>query len=309
MNPLLSIIIPSYNSEAYLSETIQSVLKQSYENWECLVMDDGSTDNTADLVKKLMLKDHRISYYHQKNAGLAATRNYGISLAKGEYIQLLDSDDVLFEDKLNVMVKTYDKVQDPNIILFSDFEFTSEENPYETDLSIKKLLKDFFKLGKVNFKKLYAAWDLDFVIPTHAFLFPASVFKNNSYDLTLKSKEDWDFYLSILANEKFSFQAVNYVGCGYRMRSNSMSQDLTSLFKHALIISGKWGKNGFSKHLKLSQYLLQAHFAKWKGKNIELAEVKNTLKSVHGKNSFIKTLLVYQLMPLIIVQKIYLKLK
>jgi glycosyltransferase involved in cell wall biosynthesis len=309
MNPLLSVIIPSYNSEVFLSETIQSVLNQSYENWECLVIDDGSEDNTADLVKQFILKDRRISYYRQENAGLAASRNYGISLAKGKYIQFIDSDDVLFEDKLNVLVREYERIQNPDIILFTDFEFTLADNPYKTDLSIQKLAKDFSQIGKLNFKKLYAAWDLDFVIPTHAFLFPAFIFKNYAYDLSLKSKEDWDFYLSILASEKISFQAVNYVGCGYRMRSNSMSQDLTSLFKYGLIISKKWGKNKFSSYLKLSQYVLQAYFAKWKGEKIQLAEINSTLNLVNGKRGFFKNALVYQLMPLIIFLKIYSKLK
>ena len=105
--PLISVIIPSYNSENYLAETIHSVQNQSYENWECIIIDDGSTDQTNELVKKTITLDSWIHYYYQENSGLSASRNFGIAIAKGDYIQLLDSDDVLFEDKFQIIQHRY----------------------------------------------------------------------------------------------------------------------------------------------------------------------------------------------------------
>ncbi len=307
--PLISVIIPSYNSEDYLSETINSVIKQSYDNWECIVIDDGSTDRTNELVKKLITRDSRIHYYFKENTGLSDTRNFGISIAKGDYIQLLDSDDVLFPDKFQRMIQSYLNVQAESVIFFSDFEFTLHNQPYETDYTIKKLYKDISKIGVIDFKKLYQAWDLRFIIPTHAFLFPRAIFQDQGYDPSLKSKEDWDFYLSILSANHSTFQFVAYKGCGYRMRPNSMSQDLTKLYVYAMIISHKWSRNKFSMNLKLSQYLLQAYFSKLKKKEIKMREIKMIIRSLLKKRILVNQVIIHVLMPLVIIQKIHAKFK
>ncbi|MFT7419912.1 MAG: glycosyltransferase involved in cell wall biosynthesis, partial [Arcticibacterium sp.] len=83
--PLFSVIIPAYNYGHYISESIQSILNQSFQDWECIVIDDGSKDDTSDVVKGFTIKDSRIKYHFQKNAGLSKARNRGISLAKGSY--------------------------------------------------------------------------------------------------------------------------------------------------------------------------------------------------------------------------------
>ena len=90
---LFSIIIPTYNRANFILTTIQSVLAQTYANFEVIVVDDGSTDNTESVIKKIT--DKRVTYYKKENEERAAARNYGISLAKGSYITFLDSDDIL----------------------------------------------------------------------------------------------------------------------------------------------------------------------------------------------------------------------
>lgn len=91
---IVSIIMPCYNGEKYIEETIGSVLAQTYKNWELIVIDDGSKDASAQIVKELAKKDSRIKLLQQSNAGSAAARNNGIRNAKGRYIALLDSDDL-----------------------------------------------------------------------------------------------------------------------------------------------------------------------------------------------------------------------
>lgn len=91
---IVSIIMPCYNGEKYIEETIGSVLAQTYKNWELIVVDDGSKDASAQIVKELAKKDSRIKLLQQSNAGSAAARNNGIRNAKGRYIALLDSDDL-----------------------------------------------------------------------------------------------------------------------------------------------------------------------------------------------------------------------
>ena len=91
---LVSIITPCYNGAKYISETIDSVLAQTYENWEMIIIDDGSKDNSAEIVRSYMEKDGRIKFLQQANAGSAAARNNGIRSAEGQYIALLDADDL-----------------------------------------------------------------------------------------------------------------------------------------------------------------------------------------------------------------------
>lgn len=91
---LVSIITPCYNAEKYLRETIESVLGQSYRNWEMILVDDGSKDKTSEIIKEYSDIDSRIKYYYQNNSGSASARNYGLNNARGRYIALLDADDV-----------------------------------------------------------------------------------------------------------------------------------------------------------------------------------------------------------------------
>src|SRR5699024_3826925 len=100
-NPLVSIIMPAYNSKKYLEEAIHSVIKQTYKNWELLIVDDCSKDNTLEILKNYSSQDHRIKYSTlEENSGPAVARNQAIDMANGSYIAFLDSDDLWFENKL-----------------------------------------------------------------------------------------------------------------------------------------------------------------------------------------------------------------
>ncbi len=102
MDKLVSIIIPVYNAEKYLVETIESVISQTYKNWELIIINDGSTDNSESIAKSF-LYDKRIQYIYQNNAGVSIARNQGIELIKGDYITFLDADDVW--EKENIVKK------------------------------------------------------------------------------------------------------------------------------------------------------------------------------------------------------------
>ena len=91
---LVSIITPCYNGGKYIAETIDSVIAQSYSRWEMIIVDDGSTDNSGEIVRQYMAKEPRIRFLQQKNAGSAAARNNGIRNANGRFIALLDADDL-----------------------------------------------------------------------------------------------------------------------------------------------------------------------------------------------------------------------
>lgn len=102
---LVSIVMPCYNGEQFIQETIDSVISQTYKNWELLVVDDGSKDNSYSLIKEYTNRDSRIHLIQQKNAGSAAARNNGIRRSRGQYLALLDSDDIWLPGFLDSQVR------------------------------------------------------------------------------------------------------------------------------------------------------------------------------------------------------------
>lgn len=108
MDNLVSIIIPTFNRGHIIHETLDSVLTQTYANWECIIVDDGSTDDTVLVVRKFLEDDNRFRFYHRPNnrlKGASSCRNYGFALSKGDYIQYLDSDDIISANKLEEQIK------------------------------------------------------------------------------------------------------------------------------------------------------------------------------------------------------------
>ena len=105
--PLVSIVVPCYNVEKYVEACINSVILQDYKNWECILINDGSKDNTFNLLKDFENRDRRIRVLTQENAGLSATRNRGIDDANGAFLYFLDSDDILSKDAIGILVASY----------------------------------------------------------------------------------------------------------------------------------------------------------------------------------------------------------
>ena len=112
MKYLVSIIVPMYNSEKYIVRCIDSLLEQSYENIEIIVVDDGSSDNSVEIIKKY--NDNRINIYQKRNEGVSATRNLGIEKSNGDFLLFVDSDDYVSKDIVKVML---DKVNSENSMI------------------------------------------------------------------------------------------------------------------------------------------------------------------------------------------------
>jgi len=118
LTPLVSIITPTYNHEKYIGACIESVLRQSYTNWELIIVNDGSTDRTSDVIREYATRDHRIKQFDRLNVGifqLAQTYNFALQEAKGEYIAILEGDDVWVPEKLAIQVPLI--IRDKDVVL------------------------------------------------------------------------------------------------------------------------------------------------------------------------------------------------
>ncbi len=123
LNMLFSVILPTFNREMFLAKAIESVIKQSHENWELIIVDDGSTDNTKKLVLGYQKKQKRIKYIYQKNTERSAARNNGIKKAKGDWVCFLDSDDLYHESHLEVLHELIQKNQFEKGLYFSGVSY------------------------------------------------------------------------------------------------------------------------------------------------------------------------------------------
>ena len=122
----VSIIMPVYNAEKYVSEAIESVRNQSYENWELIIVDDGSTDRSPEIINAYSRKDPRIKSFHQKNQGVSMARNFALCQTHGEYVTFIDSDDVYHPDRLHRMVQIFEKYPNCDIVFSRHTEFMGE---------------------------------------------------------------------------------------------------------------------------------------------------------------------------------------
>ena len=129
---MVSVIMPAYNSEKYVSEAIESVCNQSYQNWELLIVNDGSTDHTPQIIDKYSEKDPRIKVFHRKNEGVSMARNVGLNQSRGNYVTFIDSDDVYHAERLERMVEVFEQYTDCDIVFSRHEEFIGELNRDET---------------------------------------------------------------------------------------------------------------------------------------------------------------------------------
>ncbi|MCM8569202.1 glycosyltransferase [Gramella jeungdoensis] len=186
-NPLVSIIIPTYNRSELILQTLKSVVGQSFQNWECLVIDDGSTDATKETV--LSIKDERIRYFYKDHGERSRARNFGLDHAKGAYIQFLDSDDLLDERKLELSVSKLEPSGKQLVVTnFKMFKNKGDE-----------LLPPYCELNedRLTFDSILNDWDDVFNIPIHCGLFDRSTLQNFRFPVELDSKEDWFLWLHV----------------------------------------------------------------------------------------------------------------
>lgn len=135
--PVVSVIMPAYNASNYIQESINSVIAQTYSNWELIIVDDGSTDVTSSIITNNSNLDNRIKSFHQENGKQGKARNFGIAFARGMYIAFLDSDDLWLPEKLEIQLQ---EIKEKNVdLVFSDSYVFSDSNVYDKTKTMNTL--------------------------------------------------------------------------------------------------------------------------------------------------------------------------
>jgi glycosyltransferase involved in cell wall biosynthesis len=191
-NILVSIIIPTYNRANLITETLDSVLAQTYTNWECIVVDDGSTDDTDNVLATYCKKDARFQYHHRpknREKGANACRNYGFELSKGEYVNWFDSDDVMHQDKLLIQVKALKKSN----YNFSVCQTLVFENSIENIIGLRgksiysnNIFEDYLK-QKIIWLTQAPLWKKKFLKQL-----------DYLFDEELQAAQEWEFHCRVL---------------------------------------------------------------------------------------------------------------
>lgn len=217
MEPLVSIVMPTYNCAKYIEESVVSVIKQTYTNWELIIIDDCSTDNTEDIVKSYCEKDNRIKYFRlDVNSGAAIARNEGIKCAKGRYIAFLDSDDLWMEKKLEKQISFMEK----NKYNFTCTDYMQIDEKGQENGVIIKCKK------KVDYNGVL----LNCPIGNSTVIYNAE--KLGKFEIpNIKKRNDDALWLQILKKEKYAY-GLNEVLMKYRIRKNSISSDKIDLIKY-----------------------------------------------------------------------------
>jgi glycosyltransferase involved in cell wall biosynthesis len=196
---LVSIIIPCYNYGWLLSETLDSILKQSYQQWECIIIDDGSEDNTRYVAESYQIKDSRFRYIYQPNGGMSSARNHGLRIAQGKYIQFLDSDDLLAPQKLLNQVDFLESNSKVDIV-YSDVRFFNHEDPSTIsrsfDMRDTPWTRHIEGTGTATVVPLVERNDIVINSPLTRL---SLIQRAGLFDEKLRSVEDWEFWVRCAA--------------------------------------------------------------------------------------------------------------
>lgn len=218
MNPLVSVVMPAYNAAPYLPETIESVLAQTFNDFELLIIDDGSTDNTAEIAHQYSQQDSRVKLLSQENQGVSVARNLGIQMSLGEFVAFLDSDDQWLPDKLAVHIEHL-TLQPELGISFAKIEFMSPEgNP----------MKQFSNSSLTNLTPIDFYYENLIITPSNVVIRRAVFEQIGNFDPNLKGTEDAELFLRTSCNG-WKVEGIDRVLTRYRTSIGGVSSQLSRM--------------------------------------------------------------------------------
>ena len=217
MSALVSIITPSFNSAKFIAETIQSVQHQTHQNWEMIIVDDGSFDETEHIVRSIIEKDKRIQFYKlTQNSGPAIARNTGIEKASGKYMTFIDADDIWFPTFIENSITTIDETGIP--FVFSSYKRANEQ--------LEFVYSDFIVPNKVSYSDILKSNSISCLT---AFVEIQKLGKK--YMPLIRKRQDMGLWLNYLKVVPFA-HGIQETQAIYRIRENSLSRKKSDLIKY-----------------------------------------------------------------------------
>lgn len=239
----ISVVVPVYNGEKTIKETLESVLKQTFTNFELIIINDGSHDKTLEVISSI--KDNRLQVYSYPNAGLAASRNRGITRANAEYISFIDADDLWIPDKLESQFNAL-KTHPEAAVAYSWTDYIDEHSQFlgkgshitvNGNIYPHLLLTDILENGSNPLIRKQAFSEV------------------GNFDESLHAAEDWDMFLRLAS--RYHFIAVSSPQVLYRISSNSMSANVLQQERESLKVI----ENAFQQAPESLQYLKKPSLA------------------------------------------------
>lgn len=212
MQPLVSIIIPTFNSSKHIKATLNSVLSQTYSNWECILVDDGSIDLTETISVNYQEKDNRFQLHKRPEdlpKGPSSARNYGVTKAKGEYLIFLDADDLLATTCLENRVAQFKQNQNCDFLVFQMDRFLNEPDFSKKEIVVEKDKSRVLE----SFIQLHGQW------PITGPIYKTNFFKTIYFNANLVVFEDLEIAIKAII-QAFDFKIYNSIDCYYRNDAN-----------------------------------------------------------------------------------------
>ncbi len=240
----VSIIVPCYNQAAYLAETLDSVRAQTYQQWECIIVNDGSVDNTEEIAREYTVKDSRFKYFRKENEGPSQARNFGISNSDGAFVLPLDADDLIAPTYVEKAMDCFMRFPDTKLVYCKADTFGDSVGPWDLE-----------------------EYDYESFIWNNC-IFCSALFRRSDYDQTAgynvnmaHGYEDWDFWLSLLKKGDVVHR-IDEVLFHYRIKTMSRTTSLTGEYlKESLIqicknhpdIYQPYYENALESHVRLEE--------------------------------------------------------
>ena len=262
----VSVIIPCYNQGIYLNETLDSVLSQSHKQWECIIVNDGSTDQSESIARAWCKKDSRFKYLSKLNAGLPSARNEGIAQAIGDYILPLDADDLIHKTYLQQALHAFNNNKSLSLVYCKAQKFGIENGQWE--------------LNKYDYKYLLVCNSI----------FCSAIYRKTDwsriggYDETFKNGfEDWDFWIRLLNSKSLVYQ-IPKILFFYRIKELSMYKNM----KLVDIESAKW-KIFQKNQVKYQEYFKSPSsvFEECTGLKYENERLQNHIHNILSSKSYV----------------------